>query len=970
MLKLASAKKTATSREGYNFNPESRVWKISREYPINLNWVDELLEKEISDSFLHVLTHYAQKYSAAHTFNQAMRFQHFAKEQCQSNSKLLAKASSEGLISYRSTLSQEHEWYLGSLRGFLKSWIKLGYTGINDDVKSLLDNWRLKGNIKGRAVQTLCPTEGPLSDLEFEALHQKLTEGFESNSINIEDFVLTQIFITTGRRPAQLADLKIKDLIEAKAKNGLREFILNVPRRKQRGINWREQFKPFALTIEIGLLVKSLIEKNTFRFLKLFNISSLSNIEELPIFPRWSVINAVKEKLQDAKSVIQEPELHHVSTELRFWLDTIVSSLEIPSERTGKNLKVFPTRLRRTLATRAAREGFGELIIAELLDHSDTQNARVYTENVPEHVETEIRALKCLERALIETTGKADIAKLNNLVLDRAAILAKQFFSAGMAYHADREIERLANFISEKNLIPGRLDWKNPISRPTDTVRTGIKARQQREKKLPNENLLNALADIFASNPTIHRDVFTSSVSAMLLCAPSRVSEILALPVDCEVWQTKKDGNKAYGWRFQPGKAGTPCIKWIPDAMVSIAQEAISRIKKLTNEARKIAKWYEDYPDLFYRHQNCPDVAEGQPLTGIEAALALGIPIENKHYYWSELRRFNLSYKDGVNTLVILNKWAITKLPKDFPWFDKERCIKFSEALFCLQAKQLRTDMPKSPIMIWRPTSNTLNEDLQSRKVYTGYCTPSIFDRNGFNALSSEKLKATSHQFRHLLNTMAQRGGLSQNEIARWSGRADIKQNRVYDHMSEFELVDMIRSHDNTLSLDQSLKEIAEQIAAKIPMSRQEFNTLAMPTAHITEYGFCIRDFTMSPCQRFRDCLNCTEQVCIKGDRRIDRLKERYAIVEKLRDKAAQEIKEGTAGADRWYEIHDLTEKRLRELIGIMENPNIQNGAIIKLRNENEFSPLRRAIETKAQKNEPEQPLIENMQKLLGGGLG
>ncbi len=197
-----------------------------------------------------------------------------------------------------------------------------------------------------------------------------------------------------------------------------------------------------------------------------------------------------------------------------------------------------------------------------------------------------------------------------------------------------------------------------------------------------------------------------------------------------------------------------------------------------------------------------------------------------------------------------------------------------------------------------------------------------------------------------------------------------MKQNRVYDHMSEFELVDMIRSHDKSLTLAQPLEEIAEQIAKKIPMTRQEFNTLAMPTAHITEYGFCIHDFTMSPCQRFRDCLNCTEQVCIKGDRRIVRLKERHAAVEKLRDKAAQETQEGTSGADRWFQIHDLTEKRLRELIGIMENPNIQSGAIIKLRNENEFSPLRRAIEAKVQKSEPEQPLIEDMQKLLGGGLG
>lgn len=538
----------------------------------------------------------------------------------------------------------------------------------------------------------------------------------------------------------------------------------------------------------------------------------------------------------------------------------------------------------------------------------------------PTKSQTEMRALKCIERAFIETQNEVDISYLNSIILDQAAILAKKHFSPGMAYHIGRELSRLAAFLSNKNLIPGIIDWKNSINRPTDTVRTGVKARQQREKKLPNEELLNALADIFASNPTSARDIFTSSVCAMLLCAPSRISEVLALPVDCEAWQAKKNGNKAYGWRFQPGKGGAPCIKWIPDAMVSIAQEAIARIRNLTEEARNIAKWYEQHPTQLYQKNITP------------------------------------------NTTLIT-------LPKDFPWFDKQRGIRFSEALFCFQEKQLHIDHPTNPAMIWRPTANTLNDDLRSRESSPGYFTLSIFDRHKFNTNEGQKFKANSHQFRHLLNTMAQRGGLSQSEIARWSGRADIKQNRVYDHMSEFELVDMIRSHDNALSLDQSLEEIAEQIASKIPMTRQEFNTLAMPTAHITEYGFCIHDFTMSPCQRFRDCLNCTEQVCLKGDRRIDRLKERYTIVEKLRDKAAQEIKEGTAGADRWYQIHDLTEKRLRELIGIMENPDIQNGAIIKLRNENEFSPLRRAIEARSQ-NEPEQPLIEDMQKLLGGGLG
>jgi hypothetical protein len=586
----------------------------------------------------------------------------------------------------------------------------------------------------------------------------------------------------------------------------------------------------------------------------------------------------------------------------------------------------------------------------------------------------EMRALKCIERALLNVTKGMDLARLNALVLDEAAILAKANFSAAMAYHIGREIARLAKFVSDKNLIPGKLDWKSPVTRPTDTVRTGEKARKNREKKLPNEELTDALADIFASSPTESRDIFTSSVAAMLLCAPSRISEILTLPVDCEVWQTKRDGTKAYGWRFQPSKGGVPLIKWIPDVMVSIAQEAISRIRKLTNEARNIASWYENRPDLFYRHEHCPNVPETQPLSVIESALALGIPTEKIKYCRHELKRFGLSEQDNGNTLAKLHHWVMQKLPEGFPWFDKERGIRFSGALFCFQERQLRTDMPASPVMICQPSVNMINFDLTSRETAPGYFSPSIFDRHGFNKNREEPLKANSHQFRHLLNTMAQRGGLSQSEVARWSGRADMKQNRVYDHMSEFELVDMLRSHDSSLSLDRPLEEIAEQIATKIPMTRQEFNTLAIPTAHITEYGFCVHDFTMSPCQRFRDCLNCTEQVCVKGDRRVENIKDRHRIVVKLRDDAAKEIEEGTAGADRWYEIHDLTEKRLRELIVIMENPKIQNGAIIKLRNDNEFSPLRRAVESRLNKttrqSDKDRPLLEDMRNLLGGGLG
>ncbi|MCV4600508.1 recombinase, partial [Escherichia coli] len=64
----------------------------------------------------------------------------------------------------------------------------------------------------------------------------------------------------------------------------------------------------------------------------------------------------------------------------------IVEKSDIRSERTGELLHINARRFRYTTGTRAAREGFGELVIAELLDHADTQNAGVYIKNIPEHV--------------------------------------------------------------------------------------------------------------------------------------------------------------------------------------------------------------------------------------------------------------------------------------------------------------------------------------------------------------------------------------------------------------------------------------------------------------------------------------------------------------------------------------------------------------------------------------------------------
>jgi hypothetical protein len=92
----------------------------------------------------------------------------------------------------------------------------------------------------------------------------------------------------------------------------------------------------------------------------------------------------------------------------------------------------------------------------------------------------------------------------------------------------------------------------------------------------------------------------------------------------------------------------------------------------------------------------------------------------------------------------------------------------------------------------------------------------------------------------------------------------------------------------------------------------------------------------MSPCEKFRDCVNCTEQVCIKGDdaEKLDRIKIRLEKLERLFFLADAAVESGEIGTDRWYQYHKKTVTRLRELVAILENPlkmvsRLSSGAMI-----------------------------------------
>ena len=114
-------------------------------------------------------------------------------------------------------------------------------------------------------------------------------------------------------------------------------------------------------------------------------------------------------------------------------------------------------------------------------------------------------------------------------------------------------------------------------------------------------------------------------------------------------------------------------------------------------------------------------------------------------------------------------------------------------------------------------------------------------------------------------------------------------------------------------------------------ITRDQFASLKVLTAHTTDFGYCIHDFSMLPCQIHRDCLNCDEHLCVKGDQvREQAIRLHRSETTALLDSARKAFGEDEFGANRWVEHQSLTLQRLDQLCAILDDPAVPDGAIIQ----------------------------------------
>lgn len=370
----------ARTRSGVVFYPRQDQWEFREGLTDVLIRFDGwgLEGSSLKVGFKLALIWQLSSLSPKHALNMFSRSKHFFLFLIEQFGGLPSEISEKHLISYAAHPVVLHKGYLSSLSGFLKRWRELGYPGVSKGAVDYLKSVRLRGNEKGTAVRTMDPVSGPLTVMETDTVLDALAKAFQEQKVSTQDYLLAWLMIAIGMRPVQYAALKVCDLKVLQTQGGDETFMLSIPRAKQQGVaDMRSVKKNRAILPEVGKLMLLHIHEVKLRLSGLF-----SDPDQAPMFPALA-----------AQRMAPGYEFHYGSAALAIRIKWVLESLSARSHRTGEQIHLAATRFRRTIGTRAAEEGHGPLVIAEILDHSDTQNVGVYTEATPVIIERIDRAI-------------------------------------------------------------------------------------------------------------------------------------------------------------------------------------------------------------------------------------------------------------------------------------------------------------------------------------------------------------------------------------------------------------------------------------------------------------------------------------------------------------------------------------------------------------------------------------------------
>lgn len=502
-------------------------------------------------------------------------------------------------------------------------------------------------------------------------------------------------------------------------------------------------------------------------------------------------------------------------------------------------------------------------------------------------------------------------------------------------YAMGSHLSRIAMFVGRRGIAMAPIDYPNPVSGAVlaGHHRMGGDVDKARDAKLPSDAVLDALADI-ASRVETDQDIVLMRTIELLVCAPWRIHEVLALPADCEVTQDLTEMGEpvldaegrpaaAYGLRYHGGKGHGWDTKWIPSAMVDVAKRAVADIRRVTEPSRATARWLSAHPgrawvpepwtnanpDTIVGTNDISTIVFGEPdpIRGRDFIVKNGIP--HARIGW----RYEVRLGDIEAELLR----RMGEIPEGHEGVAREKHLLLVPAGFFSEGRIARAAVVR--FLAYYEIQNFLSGRMNVR---------SVFERFGHVDAAGTPLRMTSHQLRHWLNTLAQRRGMTQVDIARWSGRRSVEQNVAYNHMTGVELAEKAREMMDGGLMKGAVADMAERLP---PVDREEFLKSQIATAHTTDLGMCINDWSLAPCHHHGSCADCCDHLVIKGDAaQRGRAATLLAETEYVLGKAREEMADESFGASNWVAHQERMQAGLRTILGVHDDPDVTDGTLVQ----------------------------------------
>lgn len=515
--------------------------------------------------------------------------------------------------------------------------------------------------------------------------------------------------------------------------------------------------------------------------------------------------------------------------------------------------------------------------------------------------------------------------------LEAAENLMRTQWAASNTYKSMTRIMNLVSFLAAHAVCPP-LHYRPHTPRQGDLNRNTLDGQATRRAKLPSARALEGLADLYHHGLTEPTDRLWIAAVALLVVTGMRVGELLTLPMDCEV-EVNQAGQLRYGLRYHREKSGFGperiAIRWLSPVQAQLAQAAVAEIRTLTACARERAKILETCPDrvpipgytaddwlttqqakrvlgLKDRHGDVPMVLRDVPhrVEGQQFYFRVG-DIEHRLLHWRAERLWTV--QTGPHTVQML-----------------------SETLLLAYRHFFSSQRGTSPLLVESLTSRHLADFLTGRQGIA-----SVFERMAICEDDGTPCHITTHQFRHWLNDLADKGGMPVEMLTRWMGRHDARDTQDYRHATVDERLAWLKEGIREGQVTGFMADVYHGLAVD---ERELFLEGQIQAVHVTPLGFCVHDFAIEPCPYHLNCLRgCQHYLRTKGDAR-----ERANLirVQDITTHALEEARQRAATgqpalAAAWIQHHEDTLRGVKAALAVDDDLQLSDGRQVNVREHN-----------------------------------